>query len=226
MKPFSSHGATGFSPFLIIALAASTSLSGAAISWISPIALAFCGVSDWPEVSICRASCVLASRGTRWVPPAPGKMPTFTSGSAILTLSPSAATRPWQASDSSKAPPMQVPLIAETQGLPEVSSLRNSQVMRPAPSNSIFTALSGSLAFSSWNRPSMRFSMVRSAPPEKVSLPEVMTAPLIAASPATASMIASSSSITSSVKTFIERSGMSQVTSAMPSASVSTVKFL
>ena len=32
--------------------------------------------------------------------------------------------------------------------------------------------------------------------------------------------------ITSSVKTFIERSGMFQVTSAMPSASVSTVKFV
>ena len=36
-----------------------------------------------------------------------------------------------------------------------------------------------------------------------------------------ASMIASSSSITSSVKTFIDLSGMSQVTSAMPSASTS-----
>jgi hypothetical protein len=39
----------------------------------------------------------------------------------------SAATRPWQASDISKAPPMQVPLIAETHGLPQVSSLRHSQ---------------------------------------------------------------------------------------------------
>ena len=92
--------------------------------------------------------------------------------------------------------------------------------MRPAPSNSIFTALSRSLAFSLWNSASMRFSMVRSAPPEKLSLPEVMTAPLTAASAVTASTIVSSSSITSSVKTFIERSGMSQVTSAMPSASV------
>ncbi len=121
------------------------------------------------------------SRGTRWVPPAPGKMPTFTSGSAIFTLSQSAATRPWQASDSSKAPPMQVPLIAETQGLPQVSSLRKSQVMRPALSNSILTALFGSFALlllekvehapAAWSR---------SAPPEKLSLPEVITAPLIA----------------------------------------------
>ena len=73
---------------------------------------------------------------------------------------------------------------------------------------------------------SSRCSMVRSAPPEKVSLPEVMTAPLTASSPATWSMILSSSSITSSVKTFIDLSGMSQVTSAMPSASVSTVKLV
>ena len=35
---------------------------------------------------------------------------------------------------------MQVPLIADTHGLPLVSSLRNSQVMRPAPSNSVFVA--------------------------------------------------------------------------------------
>lgn len=72
----------------------------------------------------------------------------------------------------------------------------------------------------------MRFSMVRSAPPEKLSLPEVITAPLMAASAATWSTILSSSFITSSVKTFIDLSGIFQVTSAMPSASVSTVKFL
>jgi hypothetical protein len=72
----------------------------------------------------------------------------------------------------------------------------------------------------------MRWSMVRSAPPEKVSLPDVMTAPLMASSPATLSTILSNSSITSSVKTFIERPGMSQVTSAMPSASVSSLKLL
>ena len=127
---------------MIIALAASTSPSAGAISWIRPICLAFFGVRVWPEVSICSALCVSVRRGTRCVPPAPGKMPTFTSGSAILTLSLSAATRPWQASDSSKAPPMQVPLMAETQGLPLVSSLRQSQLMRPALSNRSFTALS------------------------------------------------------------------------------------
>ena len=208
------------------AFAASTSCFGGAISVTRPIDLAFCGVSVWPDVSICSAACVSASRGTRWVPPAPGKMPTLTSGSAIFTASLSAATRAWQASDSSNAPPMQVPLMAETQGLPQVSSLRHSHVMRPAPSNSIFVAASGSFALAAWKRSSWPLSMFRSAPPEKVSLPEVMTAPLMPASVTTWSMILSSSSITASVKTFMDRSGMSQVTSAMPSASVSTEKFL
>ncbi len=68
-------------------------------------------------------------------------------------------------------------------------------------------------------------SMVRSAPAQNVSLPEVMTAPLIAASPATFSMMLASSSITLRSMTFIERPGESQVTSAMPSASVSSLKW-
>src|SRR5665213_937099 len=71
----------------------------------------------------------------------------------------------------------------------------------------------------------MRSSIVRSAPPQKASLPEVMTTPLMAASPSIFATRAESSSITSSVSTFIERPGMSQVISAMPSASVSRLKF-
>ena len=47
----------------------------------------------------------------------------------------------------------------------------------------------------------------------------------MAASVATCSTIAASSSMTFSSMTFIERPGMFQVTSAMPSASVSKVKF-
>ena len=67
--------------------------------------------------------------------------------------------------------------------------------------------------------------MVRSAPPQNASLPDVSTAPLMAASVATRSAIAASSSVTFSSMTFIERPGMFQVTSAMPSASISKVKF-
>ena len=190
------------------------------------MALARAGVSVWPVVIICRASCALVRRGTRWVPPAPGKTPTLTSGKASLTDFAFETTRAWQASDSSNAPPMQVPLIAETQGLPQVSSLRHSQVMRPATSKMRCMAFSGSRAFSSSASVKMLLIIDRSAPPEKEFLPEVMTAPLIALSPTTWSTMASISSITSSVTTFIDLPGMSQVTRAMPSASVSIVKFL
>ena len=66
--------------------------------------------------------------------------------------------------------------------------------------------------------------MVRSAPAQNVSLPEVITAPLMAASPATLSTMSASSSITFMSITFMERPGASQVTSAMPSASVASLK--
>ena len=69
-------------------------------------------------------------------------------------------------------------------------------------------------------------SMVRSAPPQKRSLPEVTTAPLMAASFATLSTICDSSSVTEASITFIERPGMSQVTSAMPSGSMSSLKLV
>src|SRR5690348_1761517 len=72
----------------------------------------------------------------------------------------------------------------------------------------------------------MPSSIDRSAPAQKASLAEVMTTPLMAASSVVCFTIASSSAIEVSSSTFIERPGMSQVTSAMPSASVSSLKFL
>ena len=90
-------------------------------------------------------------------------MPILTSGKAILTASPSAATRPWQASAISNAPPMHTPLIAETHGLPQVSSLRKTPLMRPALSNSSLTAASGSLAFSALKRSNIVLSIEMSA---------------------------------------------------------------
>jgi hypothetical protein len=68
--------------------------------------------------------------------------------------------------------------------------------------------------------------MVRSAPAQNASLAEVMTTPLMAASSVVCLTIASISLIEVSSSTFMERPGMSQVTSAMPSASVSNLKFL
>src|SRR6516165_4232005 len=72
----------------------------------------------------------------------------------------------------------------------------------------------------------MPSSIERSAPADKASLPEVMTTPFTPASAEVCLTISSSSLIEVSSSTFIERPGMSQVTSTMPSASVSTLKFL
>src|SRR6266700_4012311 len=72
----------------------------------------------------------------------------------------------------------------------------------------------------------MPSSIERSAPAENASLPEVTTTPLMAGSAEVCFTIASSSVMVVSSSTFIERPGMSQVTSAMPSASVSSLKFL
>src|SRR5262245_20725236 len=71
----------------------------------------------------------------------------------------------------------------------------------------------------------MPSSIVRSAPPQKASLPEVTTTPLMAVSAATLSTSAPNSSITPVLMTFMERPAMSQVTSAIPSASTSILKF-
>src|ERR1700761_2495279 len=72
----------------------------------------------------------------------------------------------------------------------------------------------------------MPSSIERSAPADSASLPEVMTTPFTAASAEVCFTIPSSSLIEVSSSTFIERPGVSHVTSAMPSASVSSLKFL
>src|SRR6202790_1466734 len=72
----------------------------------------------------------------------------------------------------------------------------------------------------------MPSSSERSAPAENASLPEVTMTPLTAASAEVCFTISSSSVMVVSSSTFIERPGMSHDTSAMPSASVSILKFL
>src|SRR3954471_20068027 len=72
----------------------------------------------------------------------------------------------------------------------------------------------------------MPSSIERSAPAHSASLPEVMTTPFTAASAVVCLTIASSSVTEVSSSTFIERPGVSHVTSTMPSASVSSLKFL
>src|ERR1700744_5036879 len=72
----------------------------------------------------------------------------------------------------------------------------------------------------------MPSSIDKSAPAENASLPEMTTTPFTAASDEVCFTISSSSAIVVSSSTFIERPGISHVTSAMPSASVPTLKFL
>src|SRR5436190_12391251 len=72
----------------------------------------------------------------------------------------------------------------------------------------------------------MPSSIDRSAPAHSASLPEVMTTPFTAASAVVCLTISSSSVTEVSSSTFIERPGVSHVTSTMPSASGSSLKFL
>ena len=129
---------------------------------------------------------------------------------------------------SSNAPPSARPLIAATHGLPEVSMLAaaSASSLRLSSNNSCCAASSPFAFLVSAKTLLMPSSIDRSAPAEKASLPEVITTPLTAASAVVWSTMAPSSSTVVVSSTFIERPGMSHVTSAMPSASVSILKFL
>ncbi len=123
-KSSRSHGCTGWPPSRIHFLAAATSFLGGTTSSISFIDRASPTFTVVPLSSICSASPGGIRRATRWVPPAPGKSPTLTSGRPSLVFGLSAATLWWQDSASSNAPPTAVPLSAATNGLPQVSSRR------------------------------------------------------------------------------------------------------
>jgi hypothetical protein len=135
--------------------------------------------------------------------------------------------RRWQANANSKPPPSAVPLSAATQGLPQVSMRRqSSDHLRLSSKNRAMAASSPCAAANSAKARLKPSSIVRSAPAQNASFPEVMTTPFTAASAVICSMIAASSSMTVASMTFMLRPGASQVTSAMPSPSVSIVKFL
>src|SRR5579872_520360 len=75
----SSQGALAFGLAFTQALARPTISPCGATSWTRPIALAAAGLICSPLNSISSAFCVGIKRGTRWVPPAPGKRPTLRS---------------------------------------------------------------------------------------------------------------------------------------------------
>mmetsp|Transcript_27940 Transcript_27940/g.88997 ORF Transcript_27940/g.88997 Transcript_27940/m.88997 type:complete len:262 (+) Transcript_27940:1871-2656(+) len=85
-----------------------------------PMSWASAGPSGRPEVMTLMACLTPTSRGRRCVPPAPGRMPSFTSGSE--SVAPSAATRAWQPMATSRPPPMALPWMAATTGLEQSSS--------------------------------------------------------------------------------------------------------
>ena len=69
-----------------------------------------------PETIISSAFTAPTRRGSRTVPPPPGRRPSFTSGRP--SFAPASATRKWQPSASSSPPPSAVPWMAATVGLP------------------------------------------------------------------------------------------------------------
>ena len=88
--------------------------SPVAISSMSPVSCAWRAPIGSPPVIMSSASGRPTSRGRRCVPPAPGRMPSFTSGSP--TLASATAMRKWQDSASSRPPPSAVPCIAAITG--------------------------------------------------------------------------------------------------------------
>ena len=75
-----------------------------------------------PAPMSAMARATPTSRGSRCVPPAPGRMPSFTSGSP--TVAPAVASRRSQASASSNPPPSALPDIAATIGCRHASIAR------------------------------------------------------------------------------------------------------
>jgi hypothetical protein len=117
--------------------------------------------------------------------------------------------------------------MAATQGLPAVSMRRHrTDHLRLSSKKRDMAASSPCDAASSAKVRLKPSSMARSAPALNASLAEVMTTPFTASSAVVCSMMVASSSMTVASMTFMLRPGESQVASAMPSPSVSTLKWV
>ena len=96
-----------------------------------------------PPVMASSAAGTPISRGSRWVPPAPGTMPSVTSGKPMRV--PGAASRTWHPSATSQPPPSATPWIAATIGFSSasISSIRSGRFGVPGGgvwSNSLMSA--------------------------------------------------------------------------------------
>src|SRR5580658_1327259 len=105
--------------FPAIASARGISSAAAVTSFTNPIRCASGAVIISPASTICIASPLPTSRGSRCVPPYPGIIPSFTSGCPSLALS--LARRIVQARASSHPPPSANPLMQAITGLPRFS---------------------------------------------------------------------------------------------------------
>ena len=105
------------------ALASSMRRPASATALTMPQSSAFAASTNSPNSIICLARAGPTSRGNRCVPPAPGSMPSVTSGSAIRAET--SAMRRSQASANSSPPPAAAPLIAAMVTWPNRSSRRN-----------------------------------------------------------------------------------------------------
>ncbi len=91
-----------------------------------PRARALDGRTRWPVRMWPRLSRSPISRARRWVLPAPGSSPSWTSGSANTVFGPSIATRARQTRITSRPPPRAAPATAATNGF-GLRSTRSSE---------------------------------------------------------------------------------------------------
>ncbi len=139
------------------------------------------------------AAAMPVRRGRRCVPPAPGTMPSFTSGSPSFAVAD--AMRKWQASAISQPPPSAAPLIAATTGFSLCS-------IRSITCGNVGSAIGA---------PNSRMS----APPTKFCPAPVMTTALISSDAAACSIAAKSPARMSADAALT--GGLSIVTTSTPS---------
>ncbi len=102
--------------------AASTRIDAGTTSSTRPIFRARLAFTFRPVSPRSSASARLVRSATRCSPSAPGSSPSCTSGRPTAVFPSSDATRPWQASASSKPPPRHGPWIAATIGFGNLAS--------------------------------------------------------------------------------------------------------
>mmetsp|Transcript_20265 Transcript_20265/g.63033 ORF Transcript_20265/g.63033 Transcript_20265/m.63033 type:complete len:447 (+) Transcript_20265:1579-2919(+) len=188
------------------ATAVRSSACGSTTRSTRPIFLALSGRRLLPVSISGSAACAPMRRGSRCVPPEPGRRPSITSGSARVVFAPEEATRWWHASATSRPPPMHAPWMAATTGVR--SAAIRSMIFWPAVARADASAAVVHAA-----------SILMSAPAIKLSgLAEMSTAARTERSASSAVSVSSNSPISFFVSVFIRSPCASSRIMAMPSA--------